>query len=64
LVCEIKDNGKGMAENNLNKLYASKGIKLVKERIGLLQIKNSNPVKINSSNKEGTTIQITIQIDL
>ena len=63
LVCEIKDNGKGMVENNLNKLYASKGIKLVKERIGLLQINNSNPIQIISSIQEGTSILIKIQID-
>jgi sensor histidine kinase YesM len=63
LVCEIKDNGKGMLENKLNKLYASKGIKLVKERIGLLQINNSNSVQINSSIQEGTSILIKIQLD-
>ena len=63
LLCEIKDNGKGMVENNLNKLYASKGIKLVKERIGLLQINNSNPIQINSYIQEGTTILIKIQLD-
>ena len=63
LVCEIKDNGKGMVENKLNKLYASKGIKLVKERIGLLQNDNSDPIVINSSITTGTIIKIKIQLD-
>ena len=63
LICEIKDNGKGMLNDNLNKLYTSKGIKLVEERIGLLQNNKINPVVIHSNPNLGTTIIIKIQLD-
>ena len=63
LLCEIKDNGKGMANDNLNKLYTSKGIKLVEERIGLLQNNNNGPILINSTPKLGTIILLMIEVN-
>ncbi len=62
LLCEIKDNGKGMMENSLNKLYTSKGIKLVEERIKLIQKNNSDPVLIKSTQGKGTTVLLIIQL--
>lgn len=62
LLCEIKDNGKGMLKENLNKLYASKGIKLVEERIHLIQENITNPILINSSQNEGTSVLLILQL--
>ena len=63
LLFEIKDNGKGMASENLNKLNISKGIKLAKERIALFQSETTNAVMISSSAK-GTTVVLKLQIIL
>jgi ligand-binding sensor domain-containing protein len=63
LLCEIKDNGKGMANDNLDKLYTSKGIKLVEERIGLLQNNNNGPILINSTPKVGTIILLMLEVN-
>ena len=60
LYCEIKDNGKGMATENLNKLNTSKGIKLAKERIALFQHETDNAVTI-SSTSTGTTVILKLQ---
>lgn len=62
LLCEVKDNGKGMAKDNLNKLYSSKGIKLVEERITLLQGNNKDPLLIKSSIDNGTTVLLMIEV--
>lgn len=63
ILCEIKDNGKGMVSENLNKIHTSKGIKLAKERIAFFQPDAKNAVSIVSVQKEGTTIVLRIQID-
>jgi sensor histidine kinase YesM len=63
-LCEIKDNGKGMAIENLNKLNTSKGIKLAKERIDLFQCDDFEAVTISSSLNAGTTVVLKSQIDL
>jgi hypothetical protein len=63
LFCEIIDNGKGMMSGNLNKLHASKGIDLAKERIALFQVDNENPITISSNPNEGTTVVLKLQID-
>ncbi|WP_395048878.1 histidine kinase [Flavobacterium sp.] len=60
LYCEIKDNGKGMATENLNKLNTSKGIKLAKERISLFQQDTENAVTI-SSTLTGTTVVLKLK---
>lgn len=64
LICEIKDNGKGINNERLNKLNTSKGIKLVKERIGLFQHNTSEPIKITSVPNQGTTIILNIELDV
>jgi LytS/YehU family sensor histidine kinase len=63
LFCEIKDNGKGMVIENLNKLNTSKGIKLAKERIDLFQSDDVEAVTISSSINAGTTVVLRLQID-
>jgi hypothetical protein len=63
LFCEIVDNGKGIVSSNLNKLHASKGIDLAKERIALFQVENSNPIEIFSILNEGTTVVLKLKID-
>ena len=62
LFCEIIDNGKGMQSGNLNKLHASKGIDLAKERIALFQFENSNPIIISSVLTEGTTVILKLKM--
>jgi LytS/YehU family sensor histidine kinase len=64
LICEIKDNGKGINNERLNKLNTSKGIKLVKERIGLFQHNTSEPIKITSVPNQGTTIILNIELEV
>jgi Histidine kinase/Y_Y_Y domain/Two component regulator propeller len=63
LFCEITDNGKGMISGNLNKLHASKGIDLAKERIALFQTENNNPIEIFSKPNKGTKVVLKLQID-
>ncbi|MFV8393910.1 sensor histidine kinase [Flavobacterium sp. LB2P6] len=60
LFCEIEDNGKGMAAENLNKLNTSKGIKLAKERITLFQFDTVEAVTISSSPNGGTTVVLKL----
>jgi beta-N-acetylglucosaminidase len=60
LFCEIKDNGKGMAIENLNKLNTSKGIKLAKER-DLFQCDDFEAVTISSSLNAGTTVVLKLK---
>lgn len=62
LFCEIIDNGKGVQSGNVSKLHTSKGIDLAKERIALFQSDNSNPIVISSSQNEGTTVILKLQI--
>jgi ligand-binding sensor domain-containing protein len=63
LFCKIIDNGKGMQSRNLNKLHASKGIDLAKERITLFQVDNENPITISSNPNEGTSVVLKLHID-
>jgi sensor histidine kinase YesM len=56
LVCEIKDNGKGISKENLNSLHKSKGIKLAKERMKLSQQGVGESVYINSIPNKGTSV--------
>ena len=60
LVIEIMDNGKGMQSPNLDKLHASKGIDLAKERIALFQENNENPISISSKLNEGTIVVLKL----
>ncbi len=63
LIIKIIDNGKGMHSQNLNKLHASKGIDLAKERIALFQGDNANPITISSNPNEGTTVVVKLPIN-
>lgn len=56
LVCEVKDNGKGISKENLNSLHKSKGIKLAKERMKLSQQGVGESVYINSIPNKGTSV--------
>jgi hypothetical protein len=64
ILIEIKDNGKGITNDSLSKISASKGIKLVRERINLLQTDSTEQVKIGSVPNQGTTITLKIEIEL
>ncbi len=64
ILIEIKDNGKGISNDSLSKISASKGIKLVRERIDLFQKDSTEPVKIVSVLNQGTTITLKIEIEL
>lgn len=63
LFCEIEDNGKGMATENLNKLNTSKGIKLAKERIALFHFDTVEAVTISSLLNVGTKVVLKLQMD-
>ena len=64
LLCEVKDNGKGISSDRMNKLHSSKGIKLVKERIQLYQKNSNESVIITSAPKEGTTVVLKIELSV
>lgn len=55
----ISDNGKGNKNNS--RMHASKGIQITKERIEILQPKNTNPIDIHFS-QNGTTVTIQLVI--
>ncbi len=70
LICSIQDNGKGYSESNKNVLHESKGIKLTKDRLCLMD-KEYNTDKftvailnINSvaSNQNGTKVTLTFPV--
>lgn len=63
LICEIIDNGIGMGQSSSNKLFESKGIKLVKERIGLFQKSVSDPITFSTTNGGGTHITLKISLE-
>ncbi|MEO8240339.1 MAG: histidine kinase [Flavobacterium sp.] len=62
LFCKVADNGKGMISGNLNKLHASKGIDLAKERIALFQVDNVHPIIISSILNEGSSVVLKLLI--
>jgi hypothetical protein len=62
LICEIIDNGIGMGQSGSNKLFESKGIKLVKERIGLFQKSASDPIIFSTTKGGGTHITLRISV--
>jgi ligand-binding sensor domain-containing protein len=61
LICEIKDNGKGMPSKQSAKMYESKGIKLVAERLSLLQVDLNFALSISSEQKHGTRVVLRIK---
>lgn len=64
LICEIIDNGKGMNSEVVNNSKNSKGILLVKERIGLIENSIIEPININSSPEKGTIITLILNSQL
>jgi hypothetical protein len=62
LICEIIDNGVGMGQSGSNKLFESKGIKLVKERIGLFQKSVSDSITFSTTEGGGTHITLKISL--
>jgi len=61
LQCEISDNGKGMQQSTSEQLHQSKGLKLVTERLLLLNKSGLNNFNIRS-NTQGTTVLLNIQL--
>ncbi|NOR29008.1 MAG: hypothetical protein GQ540_10830 [Lutibacter sp.] len=61
LQCEIIDNGKGIQKSTLGKLHKSKGLKLVTERLYLLNKSGLNNFNIRS-NAQGTTVLLNLQL--
>lgn len=64
LIIEVIDNGKGINNNNLSRLNNSKGIKLTKERLSLLNPKFNNSVEIESTPDNGTSVRIKLNINV
>lgn len=62
LQCTIADNGVGISTNTNGSLHKSKGIKLVKERLKLLDYDVEKALSI-TSNKEGTAVTITFSLE-
>jgi len=62
LICVIEDNGKGLGETSSGQIHHPKGIKLVKERLALLNKNNNNSFKITSEEGKGT--KTTLQFKL
>ena len=44
------------------KIHNSKGIQLIKERLSLLQISNVNPINIQFTENNGTTVTIRLTV--
>ncbi|MGB8704641.1 MAG: histidine kinase, partial [Gillisia sp.] len=62
LECKIEDNGIGFSKNSTNKLHKSKGVKLVKERLGLLGYDIDKALEIISEKNKGTTIILKLAV--
>jgi ligand-binding sensor domain-containing protein len=61
LLCEIKDNGKGMDTKTIFANNKSKGMKLVQERLSLLQETNDRTIEIKSTLNIGTTVVLKLK---
>lgn len=61
ITCTIKDNGKGISQSE-NPLNDSKGLKLVIERIQLIDSKITDPVRLTPNTPRGTIVSIQIPI--
>ena len=62
LICIIEDNGKGMNHTNSGQLHESKGLKLVMERLNLLNNFNNNSFKITSEEGKGTKVILQFEL--
>lgn len=62
LECKIIDNGMSLKASKKIKIHQSKGIQLIKERLSLLQNSNVNPVDIQLTENNGTTVTIRLKV--
>lgn len=62
LECKIEDNGIGFSGTSTNKLYKSKGVTLVKERLALLGYNVEEAVQIRYAKNEGTCVVLKLQV--
>lgn len=62
LECKIIDNGMSLNAAKKTKFHQSKGIKLTKERLSLLQNSNVNPIDIQLTENNGTTVTIRLTV--
>ena len=62
LECKIIDNGKGSSSFDKVKLHKSKGIELTKERLSLLQPEIQEPILIDYTESQGTTVMIRLKL--
>ena len=62
LECKIIDNGMSLNAAKKTKIHHSKGIQLTKERLSLLQNSNVNPVDIQLTENNGTTVTIRLKV--
>jgi sensor histidine kinase YesM len=63
LECKIIDNGKGLNAVKQSKFHVSRGIALARERIILLQKNNLDPIKIDFTEDNGTTVTIHLFVN-
>ncbi|WP_238567376.1 histidine kinase [Flavobacterium sp. 83] len=62
LECKIIDNGMSLTAAKKIKIHQSKGIQLTKERLSLLQNSNVNPIDIQLTDNNGTTVIIRLTV--
>ena len=62
LECKVIDNGKGIFSFDKVKLHKSKGIELTKERLSLLQPEIVQPITIDYTKTQGTTVLIRLKV--
>jgi hypothetical protein len=62
LECKIIDNGMSLTATKKMKFHQSKGIQLTKERLSLLQNLNVNPIDIQFTENNGTTVTIRLTV--
>ena len=62
LECKIIDNGMSLKASKKSKIHQSKGIQLTKERLSLLQNSNVNPIDIQFTENNGTTVTIRLTV--
>ena len=60
--CKIEDNGVGYIPGATSKLHNSKGVNLVKERLGMLGYEVDKAIDILSAKDKGTTIIMRLDI--
>jgi ligand-binding sensor domain-containing protein len=62
LICTVSDNGEGMTKSTSGQLHQSKGLKLVTERLNLLNESSNSSFEIKSEVGKGT--EVILQFEL